>query len=107
MRSADFYDVESVHAVYFDECAELVKRATGATAVLPFDHSVRNRLREGQGGISAPGESAPTPTQPPPLTLRSALSGSVAVAAGVHSLRGALRLAAPSQLAQPRAECAL
>ena len=51
MRGEDFYEIEKVHSVYFDECIEYVKKMTGATKVLPFDHSVRNKLRAGQDGI--------------------------------------------------------
>ena len=54
MQGADFYDVQQVHSVYFPECVDFVKRMTGATAVLCFDHSIRNAAREGDGGISGP-----------------------------------------------------
>lgn len=39
---ADFYDSGEVERVYYPEAAELVKRATGASAVRVFDHNVRN-----------------------------------------------------------------
>jgi len=45
MEPDDFYDEATVHKVYFPECIEFVKRMTGATAVLPFDQSVRNKTR--------------------------------------------------------------
>lgn len=45
MDGEDFYEIEQVHRKYFPECVEFVKQMTGATAVLPFDHSVRNILR--------------------------------------------------------------
>ena len=54
LRGEDFYDIERVHTVYFDECVEFVKRMTGATAVLPFDHSIRNTLRAGEDGVGGP-----------------------------------------------------
>lgn len=51
MRGTDFYDVQVIHDTYFKECAEFVKTRTGATVVLPFDHSVRNssKMYDGSG----------------------------------------------------------
>ena len=37
----DFYDAESVRAVYYPEVENLVKRVTGAARVVAFDHNVR------------------------------------------------------------------
>ena len=42
MEGKDFYDIQTVHTKYFPEVVEYMKNLTGATAVLPFDHSVRN-----------------------------------------------------------------
>lgn len=51
MNGQDFYDVQTVHTKYFPEVVEHVKALTGATAVMPFDHSVRNAtlMRNGTG----------------------------------------------------------
>merc|ERR1719316_246426 len=53
MTKADWYDIQRVHDIYFPECIEYVKRMTGATAVLPFDHSIRNKSLAGKDGIAA------------------------------------------------------
>lgn len=45
MPPADFYDRELVETRYLPECEELIKKATGATKVLPFDYVVRNQAR--------------------------------------------------------------
>jgi hypothetical protein len=52
MEGQDFYDIQTLHKKYFPECIDYVKRMTGATKVLPFDHSIRNKLLLGQDGIS-------------------------------------------------------
>lgn len=39
---ADWYDREKVDSIYLAECAELVKKATGATRAIPFDYVLRN-----------------------------------------------------------------
>ena len=51
MEGQDFYDIHTVHTKYFPEVIEHIKCLTGATAVLPFDHSVRNStlMRDGTG----------------------------------------------------------
>ena len=43
MAGPDFYDQAKVDSVYLQECREYIMRETGATAVLPFDSTVRNR----------------------------------------------------------------
>ncbi|MCI0434176.1 MAG: methyltransferase [Gemmatimonadetes bacterium] len=55
-RVADFYNAEEVRSVYYDEVDRLVKDATGATAVVVFDHTVRrSATSNGQGdGIKEP-----------------------------------------------------
>lgn len=55
MTGEDFYDVRKVHGAYFPECIDLVKCITGASAVLPFDYTVRSRSRvTGGNGVSEP-----------------------------------------------------
>ena len=54
MQGGDFYEVAKIHSTYFPECIEYVRRMTGATRVLPFDHSIRNTLRAGEAGIGGP-----------------------------------------------------
>lgn len=41
----DFYNNEEVKAVYYQECEQLLKEATGAARVVVFDHIVRNAAR--------------------------------------------------------------
>ena len=41
-RVSDFYDKEEVKAVYYPEVERLVKKATGASKEVVFDHNVRN-----------------------------------------------------------------
>ena len=41
MTPADFYSREAVEKVYLPECEEFVKKATGATRVIPFDYIIR------------------------------------------------------------------
>lgn len=48
MQPEDFYERETVEAVYLKECEEFIKRETGATRVLPFDYVVRNSNRKVQ-----------------------------------------------------------
>jgi len=38
---ADFYDAEAVERDYYPEIADLVRRATGATDAVVFDHTIR------------------------------------------------------------------
>jgi hypothetical protein len=56
----DFYDDEAVRARYYGETAALLGAATGATAVLPFDHNVRSAkaAAEGRPGIRTPVDMA-------------------------------------------------
>jgi len=55
---ADFYDETQLEAIYYQEAENLVKRATGASRVVVFDHTIRRR----EPGVEdrAPG----TPRQP-------------------------------------------
>lgn len=53
MEGPFFYDREKVESIYLAECAELVKKATGATRVMPFDYVVRNKQMAKQGGPAA------------------------------------------------------
>lgn len=43
MDPGQFYEKEMVDSVYLDECAAFIMAETGATAVLPFDSTIRNR----------------------------------------------------------------
>lgn len=45
----NFYDADEVKRVYYPEVVDLVKRATGATKVVVFDHNVRNETRANAG----------------------------------------------------------
>ena len=45
----DFYDDEAVRARYYPETAALLRAATGAEAVLPFDHNVRSAKAAAEG----------------------------------------------------------
>lgn len=38
----DFYDLEELKAVYYPEIVDLVKRSSGASRVIVFDHTLRN-----------------------------------------------------------------
>jgi hypothetical protein len=55
---ADFYDEDQLRRVYYPEAERLVARATGASRVVVFDHTIRRRV---SGGVDrTPG----TPRQP-------------------------------------------
>lgn len=41
----NFYDPAQVHALYYPEAAEVVRRASGASYVFVFDHNVRNATK--------------------------------------------------------------
>jgi hypothetical protein len=47
--AADLYDEEIIKSVYYPECEELMKKATGAKKVVAFDHIVRNAAKSGPG----------------------------------------------------------
>ena len=49
--AADLYDEEIVKSVYYPECEELMKKATGAKKVVAFDHIVRNAAKAGPGSL--------------------------------------------------------
>jgi hypothetical protein len=55
----NFYDNGEVLAVYYPECESILKKATGATRVVLFDHIVRNPVRSeaGEKGIKRPATS--------------------------------------------------
>lgn len=55
-KVADFYDPEEIKKVYYPEVEELVKKLTGASKVVAFDHNVRcaARAKQGEPGISSP-----------------------------------------------------
>jgi hypothetical protein len=56
----DFYDEALVRAEYFPEIERVVREASGAIAVLPFDHNVRSvkGAKEGQLGVRTPVDMA-------------------------------------------------
>ena len=56
----DFYDEERVRKSYFPEVESLVREATGALAVIAFDHNVRSAkgAEEGQAGVRRPVDMA-------------------------------------------------
>ena len=41
-RMSDFYDLDELKRVYYPEIVELVKKVSGASRVLVFDHTLRN-----------------------------------------------------------------
>ena len=45
----DLYDEDEITRVYYRECEELVKKLTGATRALAFDHIVRNAALMAKG----------------------------------------------------------
>src|SRR5712692_3775984 len=50
----DFYDENAVREVYYKEIEDLVKAATGAQAVVVFDHTIRVAERAVDRGLRAP-----------------------------------------------------
>jgi len=52
----DFYDAQTVRAVYYPEIENLVKRVVGAARVVAFDHNVRcdPKAKNGENGVSMP-----------------------------------------------------
>lgn len=51
---SNFYDAAQVRAVYYPEVERLLKLATGATLVVPFEHDVRNASNRGAGQVRGP-----------------------------------------------------
>jgi hypothetical protein len=49
--ASDLYDDEIIKSIYYPECEELMKRATGAKKVVAFDHIVRNAGKAGPGNL--------------------------------------------------------
>eukprot|EP01047_Picozoa_sp_COSAG01_P060518 COSAG01_NODE_7427_length_3213_cov_10.489724_3_plen_288_part_00 len=45
----DYYDEQRVLREYYPECCELVRRATGASAAIAFDHNIRCRGKSAAG----------------------------------------------------------
>lgn len=52
LRHDDFYDEDAVLTRYYPECAELVKRATGAAVVHVFDHNIRSATGKKAGAAA-------------------------------------------------------
>jgi hypothetical protein len=50
----DFYDEQAVRSVYFPEVEALIKRETGASKVVIFDHTVRTADRAVERGLRTP-----------------------------------------------------
>ncbi|KAG8696988.1 hypothetical protein FRC09_008158 [Ceratobasidium sp. 395] len=53
----DFGDEELVKSKYYEECIQNIKRITGASKVVIFDHTVRGRVPEGT--VEGPGNRGP------------------------------------------------
>ena len=56
-RVRDFYDEAELKAVYFAEVEALIKRETGASKVVVFDHTVRTGARAVERGLRTPVQS--------------------------------------------------
>jgi hypothetical protein len=52
---ADAYDPEEIARVYYPEVEAVIRRETGASRVLVFDHNVRNTDRSGRPGALSQG----------------------------------------------------
>jgi hypothetical protein len=50
----DFFDPDRVRENYYQTCTELVKRVTGASRVMAFDHNVRDKELADQPGVDTP-----------------------------------------------------
>ncbi|KAL0565669.1 hypothetical protein V5O48_016348 [Marasmius crinis-equi] len=55
-----FLDDEEVEREYYPESIELLKKLTGASKVVLFDHTIRRR-RDGEDGMQDPKKRAPVP----------------------------------------------
>jgi hypothetical protein len=53
-RMRDFYDVAELKSVYFAEVEALVRRETGASKVVVFDHTIRTADRAVERGLRTP-----------------------------------------------------
>jgi hypothetical protein len=53
----DFYDEQEVRSTYFPEVEALIKRETGASKVVVFDHTVRTADRAVERGLRTPVQS--------------------------------------------------
>src|SRR4029079_10303599 len=56
-KVCDFYDEAELKAVYFAEVEALIKRETGASKVVVFDHTVRTGDRAVERGLRTPVQS--------------------------------------------------
>lgn len=56
-KMRDFYDEAELEAVYYAEVEALIKRETGASKVVVFDHTVRTGTRAVERGLRAPVQS--------------------------------------------------
>ena len=54
LPTLDFFDAEAVRDDYYPLCVDIVKRATGASRVVPFDHNVRDKELSEQSGVNMP-----------------------------------------------------
>src|SRR6476620_10886992 len=61
-RVRDFYDEAELKAVYYAEVEALIKRETGASKVVVFDHTVRTAYRAVERGLRTPVFSDDTAT---------------------------------------------
>jgi hypothetical protein len=53
-KVADFYDPEGVKTAYYREVEDLLKRETGASKVVIFDHTIRSADRAVERGLRTP-----------------------------------------------------
>lgn len=63
----DYYDNASILNVYYAEVEALVRRQTGASRVIAFDHNVRAKQRKQAGGASSMLRGAGAPAVQEPL----------------------------------------
>jgi hypothetical protein len=47
----NIYDEDEITSVYYPECEQVIKEATGAARVVAFDHIVRNAAMSAKGNI--------------------------------------------------------
>lgn len=60
----DFVDDEHIKAVYYPETEELLKKATGASKIFIFDHTIRRAAQDSRGKIPEP-SPIPNPADGP------------------------------------------
>jgi hypothetical protein len=56
-KVADFYNEDEVRRIYYPEMDALVKRETGASKVVVFDHTIRHADKPVERGVRAPVQS--------------------------------------------------